>query len=181
MDHESHAKEGLPPDVPETMVSGVTQQLVVPLAVHGTDELGAAALLSVLRRDGVDLRRRMFVAYFIDFAAQREDADAAALSVRNTEWDHALYGDVTGWVLRLSRTRRLTREAVLADVTEVRRLAAAHRGVVRGVTIEDLRQDDVWSGMASRLESGSRRREDETAAAPAIPVPRQHVSARADR
>jgi hypothetical protein len=154
-------------------------QAVVPLAVRRTDELDAADVVSMLRRQGFDLRRRMFSAYVVDFGARREDACSAAQSVRNTEWDSALYGDASGWVLRLSRTRRLTPESVHEDVAEVRLLAGQSHGQVRGVTVEDLRQDDVWAEMASQLQGGSRRRSDQSATA-AVPQPRQDLPARVD-
>ena len=156
-----------------TRVESVPLQLVLPLAVRRTAGLEAVDLVSALRREGFDLRRRMSVAYLVEFGARREDAYAAAQLTRNTDWDSALYGDASGWVLRLSRTRRLTPESALEDVTEVRLLAQQSRGEVRGVTVEDLRQDDVWGDMAAQLQGGSRRHEDERAAAALIPTPRQ--------
>src|SRR4051794_34942127 len=159
----------------------VSPQVVMPLAGCSSGELGAAALLALARDGGLDLRRRLLVAFLIDFGTQREDAYAAARSVRDTDWDSSLYGDVTGWVLRLSRIRQLTREAVTDDVTEVHHVATRCRGQVRGVTVEDLRQEDVWGELASRLQDGSRRSNDSTAPAAAIPSPRQNQVARADR
>jgi hypothetical protein len=153
-------------------------QAVVPLAVRRTNELDAADVVSMLRREGFDLRRRMFIAYVVDFGARREDAYAAAQSVRTSDWDSVLYGDASGWVLRLSRTRRLTPESVLEDVAEVKLLAKQSHGRVRGVTIEDLRPDDVWGEMAAQLQSGARRRSDHSDAA--IPQPRQDLPARVD-
>ena len=158
----------------------MSPHVVMPLAGCSPDELGAAAVIALARDDGLDLRRQLFVAFVIDFGPQREDAYAAARSVRDTDWGSALYGDATGWVLRLSRIRLLTREAVTDDLTEVHQLAARCRGRVRGVTVEDLRQDDVWGALAARLQDGSRRSSDANAvAAASIPLPREEQVARA--
>jgi hypothetical protein len=139
----------------------VTLQVVVPLAGDGTAELAATNLVDELRREGFDLRRRMFIAYVVDFGPRREDAYAAERATRDTKWDSALYGDASGWVLRLSRTRRLTPGSALDDLVEMRLLAQQSHGHVRGVTVEDLRQADVWGEMAAQLQSGSLRRADD--------------------
>ena len=157
----------------------VTRQVVVPLAVSHTDRAEATELLTALQREGFGVGRRLFVAYVIDFAARREDASAAARAVRNSDWDSALYGDASGWVLRLSRTRSLTDEAVLDDVTEVKRLARRHHGEVRSAAIEDLRQGDAWAEMAARVEDSRRRRPDEPVPGGAVPAPR-HAEAAGD-
>ena len=140
------------------------------LAGRSSGEVSVAALIDRARNAGLDLRQRMFVAFVIDFGAQREDAYAAARLIRNTEWDSALYGDTTGWVVRLSRTQRLTSAALADDITEVNRVC--RHGSLRGITVEDLRQDDVWGEMAARLQDGSRRSDDASAAAASVPVPR---------
>ena len=160
-------------------------QVVLPLAGYGSGELGAAALVGLARDAGLDLRRRMFVAFVIDFAGQREDAYAAELSVRDTNWDSALYGDATGWVLRLSRSRQLTRDVAAADLAEVTALAARYCGQVRGAAVEDLRHDDVWGELAARLQDGGRRADDagadEAHAGPlSVPSPREHRVARVE-
>jgi len=150
----------------------VTAQVVLAFAVSRTDRAEAAEVVSALRREGFDLRRRLFVAYVIDFATRREDASAAARAVRNSDWDSALYGDASGWVLRMSRTRCLADDAVLDDVTEVKRLARRHHGEVRGAAIEDPRHDDVWTEMAARVQGDHRRPADELLLSAQVPAPR---------
>jgi len=157
---------------PSLRIDLVTPQVVVPLAPRRTDELAAAALLDMVRREGLDLRRRMCVAYVIDFAQRREDAYAAERAMRATDWDTALYGDASGWVLRLSRSRRLTADAVTGDLTDVNLLAERCHGQVRGVAVEDLQPGDVWSEMASQLQTGGRRRSDDQVA---VVVPAQRA------
>lgn len=157
----------------------MSPQVLMPLAGCSPDELGATAVIALARDQGLDLRRRMFVAFVIDFGAQREDAYAAARSVRDTDWDSALYGDATGWVLRLTRIRQLTREAVSDDLTEVHQVAARCRGRIRGVSVEDLGQDDVWGALAARLQDDSRRSSDAKALPASIPLPREGGVARA--
>jgi hypothetical protein len=155
------------------MITPSCSQVVLPLAGGRSDELAAAELMRAVRRAGLDLRRRLSVSFVIEFAGRRDDAFAAATSMRQSDWSGALYGDAGGWALRLNRSRRLTRDAVHADVTEVHRVAEQFGGRVRGVTIEDLQQDDVWGLMAASLQTGSRRRGDRHE--PAAQVVRQQV------
>jgi hypothetical protein len=138
----------------------VPKQLVFPLAVNRAPELEAIALIGLLRRAGFDLRRRMFVSFAVDFADRRDAVYDVVRSLTDTTWDASMYGDRSGWVVRMSRSRRLTSEAAQDAITDVKQLAARFRGHVRGLTVEDLHREDCWGEMASQLRDRGRRRAD---------------------
>jgi hypothetical protein len=154
---------------------------VVPVASGGADECVAAAVIAQAREAGLDLRRRMFVAFVIEFGPHREDAYAAERSLRGSDWSTALYGDATGWVLRLSHSRQVTRDTVAADVAEVNDVAARCHGQVRGAAIEDLHHDDVWAELAGRLHDSDRRADDARDGGALAPSRRQSRVARSGR
>jgi hypothetical protein len=153
----------------------VSARVVVPIARDRTGEADVAALIRVVRNAGLDLRQRMFVAFVIDFGVQREDAYAAARLLRDTDWNSSLYGDPTGWVVRMCKTQRLTSAGLAADLAEVNRVSDSCRGQVRGITVEDLRQDDEWSAMATRLQDDGRRADDANLTVAAVPKPRRQM------
>ena len=158
----------------------MSSQIVVPVA-SGADECAAAAVIARARDEGLDLRRRLFVAYVIEFGPHREDAYAAAHFVLDSDWSSALYGDATGWVLRLSHSRQVTRETVAADLAEVNDIAARGHGHVRGAVVEDLRHDDVWAELAGRLCDSDRRTDDANEGDALRPSQRQSRAARGGR
>jgi len=147
----------------------VPKQVVLALAGNRAPELEAIPLIALLRRAGFDLRRRMFMAFVVDFADRRDAAYDAIHFLEDSGWDASLYGDRSGWVVRMSRSRRLTSDAARDAITEVKQLAARFAAHARGVTLEDLHNEDCWAEMASQLRD-RRRRHAETHR-PAQPAP----------
>jgi hypothetical protein len=151
------------------------KQLTMALTVQSSDEVEAAGVAAEMRREEFDLRRRMFLSFLIDFAGGRDAAYRGLRLVESSDWDSALYGDTSGWVLRLSRTRRLTPASVVQALSDVRRLAGSCDGVVRGVSVEDLRSEDCWGAMAEALRAPVGA---DVAHAPRIPSPRTETGPR---
>jgi hypothetical protein len=151
------------------------KQVTMALSAQSSDDVEAAGVVAELRRRDFDLRRRMFLSFLIDFAGGRDAAFRGLRLVESSDWDSALYGDTSGWVLRLSRTRRLTPASVVQAVSDVRRLARGCDGVVRGVSVEDLRNEDCWGAMAETLRAPA---DADVASAPGIPSPRAETGSR---
>lgn len=137
--------------VPPRIVEDVPKQLVVPLDANRADEQEAFALLSVMQQEGYDLRRKLFLAAVVEFGPRRDRAYRAVEAMAGSGWDSALYGDSSGWVVRLTSTRRVGHEVLLEAISAMKRLAATTDGRVRGLTVEDLRTEDHWERMAAQL------------------------------
>ena len=91
-------------------------------------------------------------------------------------WDRALYGDSSGWVVRVTRTRRITKDALMEVIAEAKQLAAHHGGQVRGLTVEDLRREDRWGELAAQLRDRTLRQADTDDEAPRL-LPAQRETA----
>ncbi len=130
-------------------------------------------LLTEMRIRGFDLRRSAVVTYLLETGADRDSAYALRREAADGGWQATLYGDRSGWVVRLCRHRLLRRELLAADQRDVARLARSHGASWRGVMVEDPQRDDDWQALAMRLEHvpGSRA----TARAPRAAGRRQPV------
>lgn len=124
-------------------------------------------LLAAVRDQGFDLRRSAVVTYLVETGSDRAAAYALRSEARADGWQASLYGDCSGWVVRLCRSRQLRSQLFAGDIRSVGRLAHRHRAVLRGVTVEDPQGDDEWASLAARLQP------------PAAPRPATRQSARA--
>jgi gamma-glutamyl:cysteine ligase YbdK (ATP-grasp superfamily) len=138
------------------------------------DIVDVADLLAELRAHGFDLRRSAVVTYLIETGADRASAYALRSEAAGGGWQATLYGDRSGWVVRLCSRRLLRRDLLADDLHEVERLARAHGASVRGATVEDLLCDDDWQALAMRLEHVARSR-------PTARVPRSALGAQPER
>src|SRR3954470_18049081 len=122
---------------------------------RGKAEPDARALVTAIRSSGFDLRRTMFVTFVVSVGDSRDAAFAMLHTDRQARWHTSLYGDDSGWVVRVSHSCRLTADKLTACLLRVNGLAAAGGGSVREVTVEDLRADDCWAAMAERVRRTS--------------------------
>jgi hypothetical protein len=141
-------------------VGEASRQLVVQLDVDRADEPEAVALIRAMQDEHFDLRRKMFLALVLDFGQWRDGAFQTVEAVDDDRWDGSVYADVSGWIVRLTRTRRVTQGALVEIISELKQLARRSGGQVRGLTVEDLRREDRWDEMATELQNRRLRRAD---------------------
>ena len=108
------------------------------------------ALLTDLRRGGVDLRRAAFVCYLVGLGPNRHAAYAVRSRAAADGWQVTMFGDRSGWVVRLGRHEVVLTEMLAWESRYVEELAQAYGGIVRGVCIEDLKPRDIWDQLAAR-------------------------------
>lgn len=112
--------------------------------------LDVVALHAALRRRGFDLRRAAFVSYFLETGPDRDTAFAVLAAAADDGWQPTLFGDDSGWVVRVSRNGPVRRDVLEQDRVRVERLARAHAAHARGVVVEDPDVGDVWAALAHR-------------------------------
>ncbi len=130
-----------------TMTNSVNALLRLP-----ESGLDVAALQAELRSQGFDLRRSAFVTYLLETGADRDAAYAIRRQVAADGWQVSLYGDRTGWVVRLGRSRLLRPQRLVDDHRYVHRLAQANGAAVRGFCVEEPHRDDLWETLAAQVQ-----------------------------
>ncbi|MGB8650780.1 MAG: hypothetical protein WCD35_08975 [Mycobacteriales bacterium] len=116
--------------------------------------LNAVALHTELRRRGFDMRRSVSVTYLVGTGTDREAAYVMRRRAAADGWQATLYGDRSGWVVRLSRIGLAQLPLLVQDCRYVEDLTRPFGGQVRGVDVEDVHLDDLWDTLAARLEAG---------------------------
>jgi predicted MFS family arabinose efflux permease len=127
----------------------------------------AEALIAEVRSSGFDLRRTAFLTFVVAVGDEREAAFAMLRWDEQPEWFTSLYGDGSGWLVRVSHSCRLTPDVLDACFTTVADLAASCGGSIRGLMVEDLRADDCWAVMAGKLREPKPATEETASAKPA--------------
>ena len=126
---------------------------------RGKAEPDARALVTAIRSSGFDLRRTMFVTFVVSVGDSRDAAFAMLHTDRQARWHTSLYGDDSGWVVRVSHSCRLTADKLTACLLRVNGLAAAGGGSVREVTV-DRHQRCGRQHLAGRVEEDASGRAD---------------------
>lgn len=106
-------------------------------------------LYAELRSHGLDARH-CAVTYLVEMGRDRDDAFAALRQASGDGWRASLYGDGTGWVLRLNRVAAPRPQVLDRDQRYLELLARTFGGLVRGVSVEPLDADDAWDRLAAR-------------------------------
>ena len=139
------------------MTTGSAHALRAFEPVHLDADVNVEGLFAELRRAGFDLRRSVFISYLVETGTHRDAAYAVRDRAAGDGWTVSLYGDCSGWVVRMLRVARCTPELILRDHAYVNRLARSHSGQLRGFTIEDPYRDDEWQQLAARITDAQAR------------------------
>ncbi len=135
-------------------------------------------LRAELRRVVFDMRRAVFVAYLVETGTNRPAAYELRDAAARAGWEASLFGDSTGWVVRITHTRVPRHDALRREFEVVDRLLRAHGGVLRGICVEDLHRESLWDALAAEVV---RRPEPRPAPHPPVAARTRRLSRSAGR
>src|SRR4051794_28891813 len=129
----------------------MTKHLRASATRPGMGQDDVDALIGEVRDSGLDLRRTAVVTFLVAVGDQRDAAFAMMKAKPQPRWSTAVYGDATGWLVRVAHRCRLTPDALQDCLMTVIDASSAAHGLILEVTVEDLRTDDCWAAMAQQI------------------------------
>lgn len=112
-------------------------------------EPSSGGLAEELRRCGFDLRRAVEVTYLLELGQDRDGAYAIRDRAAADGWHATLFGDASGWVVRIGRFGLARQQLLDRDASYLEELIDELGGRPRGVCVEDLDRAGVWEQLAA--------------------------------